>query len=123
MDEQAVVYIDRRYDDPWDDTPQPWSRRRREPGERPWTASTGGTAEFDEEAEFDSVEEAIAWGRQRAEVVLVRLGGDIEACYSAGRRQAHCNTDGTGWPFPVWPPSDWPDYTGPPEPGWPEFFE
>jgi hypothetical protein len=27
MDKQAVVYIDRQYDDPWDDTPQPWSRR------------------------------------------------------------------------------------------------
>jgi hypothetical protein len=77
----------------------------------------------DDEAEFDTVEEAIVWGRQRAEVVLVRLGGEIEACYSAGRRQAHDKTDGTGWPFPVWPPSTWPNYSGPPEPGWPEFFE
>ena len=75
------------------------------------------------EAEFDTVEEAIAWGRKRAEIVLVRLGSEAEACYSAGRRDATWYTDGTGWQFPRWPPSSWPEYNGYPEPGWPQFSE
>jgi hypothetical protein len=79
---------------------QPWLRRRREPNEREWSATTGGTAALDEDAEFDSVEDAIRWGRERADVVLVRLGGDIEACYSAGSRPATGYVDGSGWPFP-----------------------
>jgi hypothetical protein len=120
MEPSPIVYIDRRYDDPWE-TEQPWLRRRREPGEAEWSASTGGTAEFDEEAEFATVDEAIAWGQERADVVLVRLGGDFEACYSAGARAATWFVDGSGWPFPPWPPAEWPDYNGPPEPGWPPF--
>jgi hypothetical protein len=102
---------------------QPWRRQRRLPDEREWYATTGGTAEVDAEAEFDSVEDAIAWGRKRAEIVLVRLGGDVEAHYSAGSRAATWLVDGSGWPFPHWPPSSWPNYAGPPEPGWPEYFE
>jgi hypothetical protein len=119
--DNPIVYIDRRYDDPFDEEP-PWLRRRREPNEREWSATTGGTAAFDEDAEFEAVEDAIRWARERAEVVLVRLGGDIEACYSAGSRPATEHVDGSGWPFPPWPPSTWPDYKGPPEPNWPEYF-
>jgi hypothetical protein len=122
VDEHVVVYIDRYYDDPWH-APQPWSRRCRLPGERQWSATTGGTADKNAEAEFDTVEEAIAWGRKRAEIVLVRLGSEAEACYSAGRRDATWYTDGTGWQFPRWPPSSWPEYNGYPEPGWPQFSE
>jgi len=121
MDESAVVYIDRLYDDSWD-VPQPWLRGRRDANEREWSATTGDTAEVDADGTFDTVEEAIAWGRERADVVFVRLGGSVEACYSAGQREATWHSDGTGWPFPLWPPSTWPDYDGAPEPGWPEFF-
>lgn len=117
-----MIYIDRYYDDAWD-AQQPWPRRRREPGGPRWTATTGGTAELDADGQFDAVDDAIAWGRERAEVLLVRLGGSVEACYSAGRRHATRFTDGTGWQFPAWPPATWPDYDGPPEPGWPEFVE
>lgn len=120
MESSPIVYIDRRYDDPWE-AEQPWLRSQREPDEAEWFASTGGTGEVDEEAEFATVEEAIAWGRERADVLLVRLGGDIEACYSAGSRSATRFVDGSGWPFPAWPPVDWPDYRGPPEPDWPRF--
>jgi hypothetical protein len=120
--EEAVVYISRRYEDSWDEE-QPWPRERRLPDELEWHATTGGTAEVDAEAEFDSVDEAITWGRERAQIVLVKLGGDVEAIYSAGSRPATWNVDGSGWPFPPWPPSSWPDYAGPPEPGWPEYFE
>jgi hypothetical protein len=41
--------------------------------------------------------------------------------YSAGTRHAAAREDGTGWQFPLWPPSSWPSYAGPPEPGWPEY--
>jgi hypothetical protein len=118
MSEEPVVYIDRLYDDPFD-RPQPWRRRRRDASDHhEWTAATGGTAGLDEESGFDAVDEAIAWGRERAEVILVRLGSDLEAIYSAGRRHATENTDGSGWQFPPWPPASWPAYSGPPEPGW-----
>lgn len=121
MTEEPVVYIDRLYDDPWDASPQPWRRRRRTPGDlHEWTATTGGTGGIDEASEFDTVGEAIAWGRERTEIVLVRLGSDMEAIYSAGPRHAAENTDGSGWKFPPWPPASWPSYSGPPEPGWPE---
>ena len=104
MAEAPVVYIGRLYE-----------------GESEWTATTGGTAGVDEEGAFDTVDAAIAWGRERTEVVLVRLGNDFEATYSAGTRPATWFVDGSGWAFPPWPPSTWPDYAGPPEPGWPEF--
>jgi hypothetical protein len=120
--EEAVVYISRRYEDSWDEE-QPWLRERRLPDELEWYATTGGTAEVDAQAEFDSVDDAITWGRERARSVLVKLGGDVEAIYSAGIRAATWNVDGSGWPFPPWPPSSWPDYAGPPEPGWPAYFE
>jgi hypothetical protein len=123
---EAVVYIDRLYADDYDTydvDEQPWLRQRRfNPSEPEWTATTGGTAEIDEESGFDTVDDAIAWARERADIVLVRLGADAEAVYSAGRRPARWSTDDSSWPFPPWPPKSWPDYTGPPEPGWPEFY-
>ena len=120
MKEDQIVYISRVYDDGWD-APQPWPRRRRDVGESEWTATTGGTGDIDEEADFDTVGEAIAWARERSDIILVRLASDPEGTYSAGTRAATWFIDGTGWPFPPWPPATWPDYSGPPEPGWPEF--
>jgi hypothetical protein len=123
MDQRATVYIDHLYPDALN-SPQPWLRRRRWPEhDAPWVASTGRTTAKDEEATFENVDDAIAWGRERAGLVLVRLGADIEACYSAGERAATEFIDGSGWPFPPWPPASWPNYDGPPEPGWPRFGE
>jgi hypothetical protein len=121
VEQDAIVYIDKLYDDPWDETRQPWLRPRRLNEKGPWIATTGGTASLDEDGAFETVDEAIAWANERADVVLVRLGGDVDAAYSAGRRHATWLSDGPGWRFPPWPPASWPDYGGPPEPGWPRF--
>jgi hypothetical protein len=95
MDDVPTVFITHLYDDGLDD-PQPWSRPRRSADERPWTATAGGTTLVSEEASFDSVEEAIVWGRERAKLVLVRLGSSVEASYSAGSRHATSMLDGSG---------------------------
>src|SRR6266540_256869 len=115
----TTVYVDRFYDDGFEQ-PQPWPRMRRWPGDpaEEWLA-TCEYGDRSEEAYFERVEEAIAWGPARAGIVLVRLGASIEACYSAGDITATDRTDGTGWQFPSWPPASWPDYGGPPEPAWP----
>lgn len=39
-------------------------------------------------ASFDDVEDAIAWGRERPPIVLVRLGSTEAGVYSAGERRA-----------------------------------
>jgi hypothetical protein len=60
------------------------------------------------DAGFEHVDEAIAWGRERALIVLVRLGPTEDQVYSAGERQAthelpeFGGTDLT--PYPAWPP-------------------
>jgi hypothetical protein len=58
----------------------------------------------------DDVEEAIAWGRERASVVFVRLGPGDEHWYSAGDLPARLG----GQSFPQWPPPE-----GQPLPEWP----
>jgi hypothetical protein len=116
MDAPPTVFIGRRYDDPepWEtEQKQPWPRLIRIPGEREWYGSTGGTTEQDEEAEFDSVIEAIRWGRERAEIVIVRLGTREDAMYSAGSSRANQMIDGSGGDYPEWPPDHWPRYAGP----------
>lgn len=61
---------------------------------------------------FDDVDEAIAWGRERAPMVLVRLGTTEAGVYSAGERRATRELpefSGTDLiPYPEWPPADWP---------------
>jgi hypothetical protein len=60
---------------------------------------------------WDDIDEAIAWGRARAPLVIVQLGSSEEDTYSAGERRAtrelpeYGGTDLT--PCPEWPPSDW----------------
>jgi hypothetical protein len=53
---------------------------------------------------FADVEEAIAWGRERALRVLVRLGDDSSSLYSAGEFQLHHGPCGSGPGVPAWPP-------------------
>jgi hypothetical protein len=56
----------------------------------------------------DDIEEAIRWGREKADFVLVRLGPDEESYYSAGERQVTRFVDGSGKVYPQWPPAGWP---------------
>jgi hypothetical protein len=59
---------------------------------------------------FEDVEAALAWARERAPLVLVRLGPTDDDCYSAGERLAtrelgeFGGTDLT--PYPEWPPAE-----------------
>jgi hypothetical protein len=97
--EEPIVYINR--------TPGDWEPNRGWVDGLGWTASTGGTTDPNEEAEFATAQEAIDWGRERAQIVLVRLSGREEDCYSAGERKAHEYVDGSGYPYKLWPPEDW----------------
>ena len=118
----SVVYIDRTYEDQTE-TPQPWDRWRRSPGEREWLAASDTPTGVENSPGFDDVKDAITWGMAHAEVVLVRLGSSTDAWYSAGTQDAAVPLYDPGapvkWRFPSWPPSSWPDYAGPPEQGWP----
>jgi hypothetical protein len=59
-------------------------------------------------ASFDSVADAVSWARERAPIVLVRLGPTEDQMYSAGERRAtrelreFGGTDLT--PYPEWRP-------------------
>jgi hypothetical protein len=101
--DEPVVFIDRHYDDPRAASPQSgWEAR----------LFHAGVVRPVEEAVFDDIDEAIAWGRHRAEVVWVRLGEGWDTHYSAGAVHLHQWVDGSGAPFPIWPPDNWPDYKG-----------
>jgi hypothetical protein len=52
---------------------------------------------------------AIAWGRERADVVLIRLGHREDTYFSAGATYPESEDDE---PMPIWPPA------GPPPEGW-----
>jgi hypothetical protein len=70
---------------------------------------TLGEADF-ENAEFENVDDAIAWARERAPMVLVRLGPTEDKVYSAGERRATRDLPEHGGadlrPYPEWPPPD-----------------
>jgi hypothetical protein len=57
-------------------------------------------------------EDAIAWGRERSERVLIRLGHDEESHFSAGAVDLSESLVGSGRAYPRWPP------TGTPPQGW-----
>ncbi len=57
--------------------------------------------------EVDGAEAAIAWGRERSQIVLIRLGHRGDTYFSAGTTPVE-HDDG---PMPLWPP------TAPPN-GW-----
>jgi hypothetical protein len=118
MDRPPVAFVDRYYSDPPHPASQPWLRRRRWPEGREWQVviDPGGdlqSIDDVENASFDSVDAAIAWARERALHVLVRLGATEETCYSAGEVHVTTRMDGTGTPYRTWPPDRWPDYVGP----------
>lgn len=113
MADLPIVYIDRYYDDDFN-AEQPWPRRRRWPGDPAWGAHCE-YGDYAEEAAFDDAEHAIAWGREHADLVLVRLGSASDTFYSAGRVLAREELTGTSKAFLTWPPDQWPDYLGPRE--------
>jgi hypothetical protein len=115
-----IVYIDRLYAD-HQDSQQPWPRRRSLHSEPGWEAVCDYGDHYERETRFTRIGDAIAWGRRRSNIVLVRLGTSIEAMYTAGRIEAIEDVDGVPWPFPPWPPKNWPNYAGPPEPDWPAY--
>jgi hypothetical protein len=57
-------------------------------------------------------EVAVAWGRERSDRVLIRLGHTDDSLFSAGLVDLIDRTDGSRRAFPVWPPG------GPPPGGW-----
>jgi hypothetical protein len=78
---------------------------------------------YEDGGTFDSAEAAIRWGRERAPIVIIRLGGSHDTFFSAGDVHAE-NEDGT--PFPLWPPHEppsgwWHPSDEPPQetPRWP----
>ena len=91
----------------------PWARL---PGDPPfsghWEAEEPTPHLVEEGPGWEDPEEAIAWGRERAPLVLVLLGPREDSVYSAGERQAtrelpeYGGTDLT--PYPDWPPSERP---------------
>jgi hypothetical protein len=52
---------------------------------------------FEEGPGWDNVDDALAWARKRAPVVILRIGSDEQQIYSAGDR------DPTDEPLPRWP--------------------
>jgi len=71
--------------------------------------------DYDEERELGELLEnsqvvgadaAIAWGRERSDRVLIRLSHETESHFSAGVVDLTERTDGTGRPYPRWPPTD-----------------
>jgi hypothetical protein len=67
------------------------------------------------DADFESVDAAIAWARERAPVVLVRLEPTEDDMYSAGEERAmndlsdqdDPDADPELVPLPEWPPDGW----------------
>jgi hypothetical protein len=58
---------------------------------------------YEEGGAFDNAEAAIRWGRERAPIVMIRVGGSHDTYFSAGELHAE-NEAGT--PFPLWPPDE-----------------
>jgi hypothetical protein len=63
-----------------------------------------------EDADVEGADAAIAWGRERSDVVLIRLGHRGDTYFSAGA--IHPEDDDEEDPMPHWPPD------GPPPGGW-----
>lgn len=62
-----------------------------------------------DDVDLDGAGAAIAWGRERSSVVLIRLGNRGDTYFSAGEEHVEDDEDD---PMPQWPPE------GPPPGGW-----
>jgi hypothetical protein len=79
-----------------------------------WEVEQGGPKYV--EAVFRTFEDAIAWGRERSPLVLVRLGPTEDTYYSAGENVVTRELPEHGgagvtpyaeWPPPAWTPRNW----------------
>jgi hypothetical protein len=72
-----------------------------------WQAWDDGhqRGEMLEDDDVSGAEAAIAWGRERSDRVLIRLSHDRDSQFSAGVVDLTERTDGTGRPYPRWPPA------------------
>jgi hypothetical protein len=84
-----------------------WARSPEEPDYSSYWEIPGPKSGVDG-PDTDDIEEAIRWGRERADFVLVRLGPDEADYYSAGERQVTRFGDRSGRVYPPWPPAWWP---------------
>jgi hypothetical protein len=88
---RSVVFI---AEDPWageDDSPRFYGH---------WEAAEVGSNELLEQGPgWDDADEAIAWGRERASIVLIRVGPMPQRYFSAGLEQPPDQT------LPQWPES------------------
>jgi hypothetical protein len=101
----AIVYVDLG-----------WHRRTGEKAGLPPTQESEVLACLDagsrsEWKSFNHARDAVEWPRDRAELVLVRLGPTEDQMYSAGVRRATRQLAEYGGkdlrPLPEWPPADW----------------
>jgi len=69
-----------------------------------WGSDTQWGDLLEDPGEVTGADEAIAWGRARADRVLIRLGHTEETQFSAGHVPLSEQMDGSGRPFPRWPP-------------------
>jgi hypothetical protein len=77
-----------------------------------WDEDTQTGELLEDDGEVIGAEAAIAWGRERCDRVLIRLGHTDATYFSAGHVHLTDQSDGTGRALPVWPPG-----SAPPE-GW-----
>jgi hypothetical protein len=94
-----VAYISRLDDEPWDDRDRArtaqWTGHIESNQDDYWEEGPPGP----DREWWPSADEAIAWARARAPIVLVRIGNTH---YSAGEVHAEDDHD---QPLPLWPPS------------------
>jgi hypothetical protein len=77
-----------------------------------WDEDTQTGELLEHGGEIAGAEAAIAWGRERSDQVLIRLGHTEATYFSAGHVHLTDQLDGPGRALPIWPPD------GPPPEGW-----
>jgi hypothetical protein len=101
----------RRTDPEFNEVPGGWSGHwekpvpiaDNEPAGMPWAEAL--SRELVEEGRWETVDEAITWGRERSDHVLVYLGYDIDSIYSAGEiHETEGPSPGDSGRWPTWPP-------------------
>ncbi len=102
VEKRGIVFVDKR------PPLEHWARSSAEPDYSSYWEIPGPEPGVDG-PDTDDIEEAIRWGRERADLVLVRLGPDEDDYYSAGERQVTRFVDASGRVYPPWPPAWWPD--------------
>lgn len=69
-----------------------------------WTREPDGPEVTEEGSGWCELDEALRWARSRSDRVLLQLGEDDGGLYSAGATRLTEFADGSGRPYPEWPP-------------------